>query len=481
MSGDDTKKSKRVFILGAGFSRALFSKMPLTDELGDQVLRGFDDTTRERHMKRAGLKSSNRNSQRYFKQGTFEEYLSRLAEDQPDLDPAENFCRRAMFAEVSDAVSRVIQDAQQGAWKSSRPGQSSGRDYIGRLVAVLHAWRATTITFNYDSLVEQAVDEQALWPGYDSENQRVLHASILDQHPPEPSDTGVRFGYPQADTFKLLKLHGSINWFWDPQDPTGASLKRWSSTLVNEETPQDKKSRERLLFGLVPFIIPPSALKSTYYANSFTRALWRQAAQEIAGADTLYLVGYGLPQTDLAVSGMLRERLKENTRIVVVNKTPGPVQEQLARCGVPESQIEIVTGDDSVQRMIAKLEQERSIEVGDVIREASPDEYSLATLRSGNTFATVRDVSVEGDKLVLNCNSPGPEYEALGSIDIGTPQALGSACLVEKIRGSTSMSVMARLPDGGELTVVDMAVFGRETGQSPSWWALYPSRSFACD
>ncbi len=59
MSGDNTKKSKHVFILRAGFSRVLFPKMHLTDELGDQVLREFDDTTppphRDMHIINAAL------------------------------------------------------------------------------------------------------------------------------------------------------------------------------------------------------------------------------------------------------------------------------------------------------------------------------------------------------------------------------------------------------------------------------------------
>jgi hypothetical protein len=59
-----------VLLLGAGFSRAASSHMPLTDELGDAVVRALD------------LAEDARTPER-FTSGSFETWLSHLADEQP--------------------------------------------------------------------------------------------------------------------------------------------------------------------------------------------------------------------------------------------------------------------------------------------------------------------------------------------------------------------------------------------------------------
>jgi len=54
-----------MFILGAGFSRAISDAMPLTDELGNEVRRRLPDVATKRPHD--------------FKNGYFEAWLSRLA------------------------------------------------------------------------------------------------------------------------------------------------------------------------------------------------------------------------------------------------------------------------------------------------------------------------------------------------------------------------------------------------------------------
>ena len=69
---DETEESARhIVILGAGFSKAVDCRMPTSDELGDEV--------RER------LDASGNGLPAELTRGSFEEWLSRLAEDQPDL------------------------------------------------------------------------------------------------------------------------------------------------------------------------------------------------------------------------------------------------------------------------------------------------------------------------------------------------------------------------------------------------------------
>ncbi|HRD99861.1 MAG TPA: hypothetical protein PLV68_01100, partial [Ilumatobacteraceae bacterium] len=65
--------STDVLVLGAGFSKAVSGRFPLTDDLGTSA------------MALAGVSRD-----RPFKDGRFEAWLSQLAEPQPYLSQAEN-------------------------------------------------------------------------------------------------------------------------------------------------------------------------------------------------------------------------------------------------------------------------------------------------------------------------------------------------------------------------------------------------------
>jgi len=88
-----------VFVFGAGFSRAISDQLPLTDRLGDLVVERIADYDPD--APRGG-----------FKGGYFEAWLSRLADDQPDLDPADNLLNRSMFARVTGAIYDIVTERE---------------------------------------------------------------------------------------------------------------------------------------------------------------------------------------------------------------------------------------------------------------------------------------------------------------------------------------------------------------------------------
>ena len=73
MLEESSAESTTVLLLGAGFSRALSAHMPLTDELGEAVVR------------RLHLSSDARLPPDGFRGGVFETWLSHLADEQPFL------------------------------------------------------------------------------------------------------------------------------------------------------------------------------------------------------------------------------------------------------------------------------------------------------------------------------------------------------------------------------------------------------------
>lgn len=325
-------------IVGAGFSHAVSERYPLTDELGRLTL------------ERAGIPKKD-----HPPAGSrFETWLSRLAEDQPYRSVEDNHRARARFLELTRALTAVLRERELEALASPAPG------WLDDLVSVLHARRATVVSFDYDHVLECAVDGHTLidhrsGPGA---HRRVSSDDILDRlpvaPPPTPDDVQALIdaaGYSSgryvptwprqgvADTFRLLKLHGSLSWYWSPDDVTGSTLQRWRVPGIfgqpAADDDEDAAERGRRLPGRVPFVVPPTATKSSYLSNLVVRELWGRARDALAAADRVVIIGYSVPAEDQLASGLLADALRgRDLGVVIADICPDAVAERLSSLGV---------------------------------------------------------------------------------------------------------------------------------------------------
>lgn len=280
----------------------------------------------------------------------FEQWLSRLAEDQPYLSPDKNLERSVAFLRVSQKIGEILTERENEALKCPIP------DWLAKLIFAWHIRQATVISFNYDDIVEAAVQSQRLplyFEGYLGEYWARTH-DILNRLPPLPparihEETSVPtfqnggrrdvsseyVAQPSsADTFHLFKLHGSISWYWVSDDLTGVTLQRWPDIGRFGEPMGDQRAEiARQLPGRVPFIAPPSSTKSKYLGNPVIRKLWRDAFEALQNAEHVYFLGYSVPQQDLAAMGLIAEAVADRTpspAITVVDKCPTRVIDNLA-------------------------------------------------------------------------------------------------------------------------------------------------------
>ncbi|MGH3158450.1 MAG: hypothetical protein ACRDNF_18015, partial [Streptosporangiaceae bacterium] len=128
-----------VLVLGAGFSRAVSGSLPLVDELGNACL-DIGDLGRDRRVPDGG-----------FTGGSFETWLSRLADEQPYLSVGENLENQALFERFSEAIAIVLGENVDAALAAGCPA------WLNEFSRVAHQRRATLVTFNYDPLIECAV------------------------------------------------------------------------------------------------------------------------------------------------------------------------------------------------------------------------------------------------------------------------------------------------------------------------------------
>lgn len=83
---------------------------------------------------------------------------------------------------------------------------------------------------------------------------------------------------------------------------------------------------------LMPLVVPPTSFKLYDEFAHVLDPLWDDAASALAGADSVFLIGYSLPDTDTRSVELLRSVTKSHTaRITIVNPDPDPIADRLVR------------------------------------------------------------------------------------------------------------------------------------------------------
>lgn len=291
-----------VFLLGAGFARAITSTMPLLQDLAERIERslaeehGLPDVVR-------GMMAEN-----------FAHALSYLEQAKPWVTEADNLRHRALFLDISNAIARDL-DATV-----TQAGDALGRNapgWLRELIEHWHAHRSTVVTLNYDTLIETVAATLA----HDG-NRLTAH----DIYPPVLTDAGLRTGggiaTARRDSFRLLKLHGSTNWYY-----SGRALSHGEPIYFVPPLPADAdapvrrehEQRMRAVADKYPFLVPPIYDKSPLLTHETIRALWFEAGEALKRAERIVCMGYSLPESDLTMKHFLRTTCAADGRLEIVN------------------------------------------------------------------------------------------------------------------------------------------------------------------
>lgn len=457
----DPATGSEVLIVGAGFSRAISEHLLVADELGQCA---YDLLAKSDPLFRGGRPV-------FSGDYPFESYLSLLADNQPHLSEAANRENAARFAKLTEAIASVLSGVQDKALLDEAPA------WFYQLLSALHCRRTTVVTFNYDTLIEAGLASHYLQPaGTDSIPApavefdepldlqpiaiaaRITVDDVLRGQPPL-SRPGQMDWDPLPVTFRLLKLHGSLDWWWVPGDPTGSTLNRQHQlgtfgfpVAVSDEQRQDN------LPGREPFIVPPMATKSAYYRNPVTRQLWQDAAAALATADRIALIGYSLPVTDLVTAGMLESALRDRKVAVdVVNTTPVPVSQRLAALGGPpldSDDLRVYAHDEEatcMERFVAALCDRASADVirgtaGLLGRSSDPVAVTWSKGDQPSTRRVASITSTEDGAVVLVTDD---QHLFATTVRTGQPAVPE---VVERLAGASRL--FAQTPDGHRAPIV---------------------------
>lgn len=124
------------------------------------------------------------------------------------------------------------------------------------------------------------------------------------------SRTAAVYGGTDYETYRLLKLHGSINWYY-----SAAKEKTSEQIYLFRGSKEEKESKD-----LVPVIIPPVLDKTGFFKHSTIKSMWSEAKNLFKEAKKVHIIGYSIPQTDLTVKFMLQSYIPEDCEVTIVNK-----------------------------------------------------------------------------------------------------------------------------------------------------------------
>jgi hypothetical protein len=309
--------TNEVFVLGAGFSRALVPQSPLlVDDYGIKELQSrfsrfpharaiLDDAYREFGNGRVDL----------------ERLMTRLSGMPYDAIDARRECglvetglRQTLVAKLRTAKAAHVN------WERLRL-------FAHRVLSS----ESSIVTFNYDDVVDEALWRAAIEL---SRDDPIWHPDGGYGFYCRPSSVCVTdtMRYMNETPSLLLKLHGSINWRsrlgesllrgpggvlhhqdWTPsiqeiEDQTGAPISRIESHLEPE-----------------PFIVPPVLAKTELSTHPVLSIIWKLAYEKLASANSVTFIGYSLPKTDLASRTLFREALgnRPNLKMSVIDYAAG--------------------------------------------------------------------------------------------------------------------------------------------------------------
>ena len=281
-----------VFILGAGFSKAISKAMPTMADLSTEVFQRLKEM------------ASYDDSVIYVPDTLYdlgnnvEFWMTYLSQPQPWLRQEHHQRNLALARDIRNLIREVI--TRRKACSMQKPAP----DWLTTLIQQWHSQRASVITLNYDTLVESASLKQVV----DTDKP------ILPDHmyPPYFARVASRsggglFGEGYMETFSYLKLHGSTNWYYSGRDDFyGETIfysyaLPWeaSNSLNDKAVPRQARDKECL-------IIPPVTDKLTYFNNETIRRLWQEASEALWSATRVFIIGYSLPPSDLGMKFFLQ-------------------------------------------------------------------------------------------------------------------------------------------------------------------------------
>jgi hypothetical protein len=298
-----------VYILGAGFSRD--ASLPLVN---DFLLRMRDCHEWLAAEGRSGEAEAVADVLEYRLRASSAAYWTHLdLENIEELFSLVSSTPGSLSLQVKKAIAATLDYAEktsmledrsvklsENSWASKAPWITRDGDqykiapyvqHVGKLLGMMRngkiKGRNTFITFNYDTILEDALDRLDVPYDYCFRKQKVNYKTR-------------RVDSKNRSPTKVVKLHGSINW--------GRRAGKWSGRALTIFDSYEALRESNVEVEL----IPPTWKK--VFQNQMSE-LWEDAVSLLQGATRICIIGFSIPPTDLHFRYLLAAGLRENVSL----------------------------------------------------------------------------------------------------------------------------------------------------------------------
>jgi hypothetical protein len=241
-----------------------------------------------------------------------------------------------LYADMVTVYATVLRRTTNWICRDGRRGGP-----VGRLIAAAVALPEdlTIVTFNHDLVVENEITKRArlqerwcLPEGYGT-----FGSQLSVSHPggDVPLMRRHLVGCDHSRTIRILKLHGSLNWYVrmrTKKPPVSVLLgeggARSPSVTMRREIPAQvvftRSGTGRTQWRTWPLIVPPVYGKQLAITGLLANVC-QDAYAAVAATSRVVFVGYSLPPADIEAEKMFQRALTDNTdlrTIEVVNPDP---------------------------------------------------------------------------------------------------------------------------------------------------------------
>lgn len=183
----------------------------------------------------------------------------------------------------------------------------------------------SVISLNWDTLLEDAFAHVLKKADgiRKADIDYCVYTAALDDSPHIPSPKQKAAG---LFNFKVLKMHGSINWLRCPNSnhlytALGSSKNAYDlylhpreSPFIAEQYPDESDQSSPPL--LEPYLITPTYTK--VFDQPHIQTTWHNAYVELREATRVVFIGYSLPEADYHFRTLLRRAIRQTTEIEVI-------------------------------------------------------------------------------------------------------------------------------------------------------------------
>lgn len=289
-----------LYLLGAGFSKAVDPNMPTLSDLSNEV---WDKSAwTSKNLSYVDSPANYPNSLSDYRVGSYDDDIgglfSFLSRKKPWLNKVQRLEEKRLYVLLRQWIRARIANGEY--------------EYLNKIkdASLFPAWgeklikkwdnnNNTVVTLNYDTLLERILI-------YKKSGQYDKAEQLLNDYYPLPVKNAYLHDYVAENEgagFDLLKLHGSTNWYKRTNEETlnfTPLVSYFSQPTSLSFTQKIKKERQykRFVQDQQPFIVPPTIEKETYLDNAVVQHLWQKALNRAQESDTIICLGYSFPIAD---------------------------------------------------------------------------------------------------------------------------------------------------------------------------------------